>query len=67
MWIKRLALIVISLAVGAGVTFAILVSPYVDTTVAEYGGIYYFFTSLSFAIAIAIWLDKFMKTEILPK
>lgn len=67
MLIKRILLVIISLAIGFGLTTVILYTNYVDTTIAEYGNIYYITTGLSFAIAIAIWLDKFMKTEILPK
>lgn len=67
MLIKRLILVIISLAIGFGLTTAILYTDYVGTTIAEYGGIYYVTTGLSFAVVAAIWLDKFMKTEILPK
>ena len=65
MLLKRLLLAAISIAVGAGLTTAIVFL--VGTTPAEYGFIYFFFTALSLALAIAIWLDKFMNTEILPK
>jgi len=65
MLVKRLTLAVISIVVGAlattGITFAI------GTTPAEYGFVYFFFTSLSLAVAVGIWLDKFMQTEILPR
>lgn len=65
MLVKRLTLAVISIVVGAlvttGITFAI------GTTPAEYGLVYFFFTSLALAVAVGIWLDKFMQTEILPK
>jgi hypothetical protein len=65
MLVKRLLLAVISLAVGAGLTVAITLL--VGTTPAQYGFLYFTFTALSLAIALAIWLDKFMGTEILPK
>ena len=62
---KRLILVAISFVVGfvltLGITFAI------GTTLEEYGGIYTFFTTLALACAIAIWLDKFMGTDLLPK
>lgn len=64
---KRLLLVIISLVIGVGLTTAILFSPLVGTTPAEYGFIYFFFTSLALACAAAIWLDKFMGTNILPK
>ena len=65
MLVKRLLLAVISLAVGFGLT--VLITRLIGTTPAEYGSIYMIFTSLSLAIALGIWLDKFMGTNILPK
>jgi hypothetical protein len=68
MLVKRLGLVVISLVVGFLLTWGIVVAPFIaDTTLEEYGFIYTFFTSLSLSIAVGIWLDKFMGTEILPK
>ncbi|MCA9938474.1 MAG: hypothetical protein KC418_07530 [Anaerolineales bacterium] len=65
MLVKRLILAVISIAFGTlvtmGVTFAIGTNP------AEFGFVYFFFTSLALACALGIWLDKFMQTGILPK
>lgn len=65
MLLKRILLVLISLGVGAGVTA--LITFLVDTTPAEYGFLYFLFTTLCIGIALAIWLDKFMETEILPK
>lgn len=65
MLVKRLILAVISFVVGYGLTFLITIA--MGTTIAEYGGIYTFFTALSLACALGIWLDKFMGTELLPK
>lgn len=65
MLMRRLLLAVISLVVGTGAT--ILITILVGTTPAEYGPIYTFFTALSLAVAVGIWLDKFMGTNILPK
>lgn len=65
MQIKRLLLAVISIAFGVVVTGAITFL--IGTTPAEYGFMYFFFTALCLAIGLAIWLDKFMNTEILPK
>ncbi|MCL4803140.1 MAG: hypothetical protein KJ046_02440 [Anaerolineae bacterium] len=65
MLVKRLILAVISLAVGFGLT--LLITKLIGTTPAEFGPIYMFFTTLSLAIALGIWLDKFMGTQILPK
>lgn len=65
MLLRRLLLAVISLAIGTGAT--ILITILVGTTPAEYGSTYTFFTALSLAIAVGIWLDKFMGTHILPK
>jgi len=65
MLLKRILLGVISVAVGFVLT--VLIVWYIcDTTVAEYGTIYTSTTALSLAIAIGIWLDKFMETELLP-
>lgn len=65
MLIKRLILIAIALGVGFGLT--ILITILIDTTPAEFGPVYMFFTTLSLAVAIGIWLDKFMGTNFLPK
>ena len=65
MLVKRIILFVISLAVGGGVTGAVVLL--IGTTPAEYGFAYFFFTMLCLAIVVAIWLDKFMNTELLPK
>lgn len=65
MLVKRLILAAISIGVGFGLT--LLITMLIGTTPAEYGAVYMFFTTLSLAIAIGIWLDKFMGTQILPK
>lgn len=65
MAMKRLLLAIISLGVGFGLT--ILITILIGTTPAEYGAIYMIFTTLSLAVAIGIWLDKFMGTNFLPK
>jgi hypothetical protein len=65
MLIKRLILALISLVFGVVVTIAIMWA--VGTDYYTYGFGYFFFTTLSLACFLAIWLDKFMKTELLPK
>lgn len=65
MLVKRLILAAISIAVGFGLT--ILITMFIGTTPAEYGAVYMIFTTLTLAIALGIWLDKFMGTNILPK
>lgn len=65
MQVKRLILAAISIAFGTVVT--ILITSLLGTTPGEYGGVNFFFTALALAIALAIWLDKFMETDILPK
>lgn len=65
MLMKRLILAAIAIAVGFGLT--VLITMLIGTTPAEYGAIYMIFTSLSLAVAIGIWLDKFMGTNLLPK
>lgn len=65
MAIRRLILVAISLGLGFGLT--VLITILIGTTPAEYGAVYMIFTSLSLAIAIGIWLDLLLKTNILPK
>lgn len=65
MLVKRLLLVIISLAFGAGVTTAVTIL--LGTTPAGYGLIYFTFTTLALAVALGIWLDRFMGTELLPK
>lgn len=65
MLVKRILLVIISLAFGVLVTLGAVA--FVGTTPAEYGGAYFTLTSLCLAIFLGIWLDKFMATEILPK
>lgn len=67
MLIKRLILVIISLVLGFVLTWLILITPLVATNIEEYGGVYTFFTALSIACAIGVWLDKFMDTKILPE
>jgi uncharacterized membrane protein len=66
MFIKRLLLAVISIAVGVVATQLIVVFV-LDTIASHYGSMYYFFTVMFIAIALGIWLDKFMGTKILPE
>lgn len=71
--IKRIALIVISLVIGVIITEITVVA--IGTTREEYGltftdltaaGLaYYPLTIIFVALGVAVWLDKFMKTEIL--
>lgn len=65
MLVKRLILAAISIGVGLGLT--ILITMLIGTTPAEYGAVYMIFTTLSLAVAVGIWLDKFMGTNILPR
>jgi hypothetical protein len=65
MLVKRLILATISIGVGLGLT--ILITMLIGTTPAEYGAVYMIFTTLSLAVAVGIWLDKFMGTNILPR
>jgi hypothetical protein len=77
MLIKRLLLTVISFGLGYGITFLIVIlpPPLLDTTVAEFwvgpelpvNIPYFILTGFFIGLAIGVWLDKFMKTEILPK
>ncbi|MCA9921531.1 MAG: hypothetical protein KC419_10000 [Anaerolineales bacterium] len=68
MLVKRLLLVVVSLAIGFSLTAAAVYAPFIaDTNFEEFGFSYTFFTTLSLSIAAGIWLDKFMGTQILPK
>jgi len=65
MLVKRLILAIISIAFGVVVTTGITIL--IGTTPAEYGMIYFTLTSLALAVALGVWLDKFMGTKLLPK
>lgn len=65
MLVKRIILAVISIGFGLAVTLGITLL--IGTTPAEYGAIYFTFTALALAIALGIWLDKFMGTGLLPE
>ena len=65
MLVKRLLLAIISVAFGVIVTIGITIA--IGTTPAEYGFLYFTFTSLALAVALGVWLDRFMGTELLPK
>jgi len=68
MLLKRVIMLVTSLVVGVGLTYVIVLL--LDTTVAEYWRgpeqpvpfPYFILTSIFIGLAVAIWLDKFMKT-----
>ncbi|HZD09932.1 MAG TPA: hypothetical protein VE553_01220 [Candidatus Binatia bacterium] len=66
MLVKRIAVIVISLIVGAAVATALIIFV-LGTTIAEYGTLYFVLTSFFLAAAVGIWLDKFLGTEFLPE
>ena len=73
MLVKRILLIIISLVIGYALTY--LITLLLGTTVAEFWVgpeqpvpiPYFILTGFFIALAAAIWLDKFMNTEILPK
>lgn len=73
MLIRRLLLVVISLAIGVIATLLIVIG--LGTTPAEfwrgpeqpYQIHYFLLTSFFIACGVGIWLDKFLATEILPK
>jgi hypothetical protein len=73
MLVRRLLLVIISLVIGYAATFGIVLL--LQTTPAEFWRgpeeplhiPYFLLTGFFIACALAIWLDKFMKTEILPK
>ena len=71
---KRILLIILSLAIGYAVTY-FLVTVLLGTTVAEFwvgpelpvNIPYFLLVGFFIAVAVGIWLDKFMGTEILAK
>ena len=73
MLLKRILLVAISLVIGAAATYLTVLL--IGTTVSEFWAgpeepiniPYFILTSIFIALAAAIWLDKFMQTEILPK
>jgi hypothetical protein len=72
MLLKRISLAVISLVIGVAATYLLVLL--MGTTVSEYWAgpeepvniPYFILTAVFIGLAAAIWLDKFMKTEILP-
>ncbi len=74
LWLRRLILLALALALGYLTTWLLVESPLLDTTVAEFAWgpeviplPYFFLTGLSFAFFYALVLDKFMGTKMLPK
>ena len=74
MIVRRILLVVISLAIGYAATY-LIVEFVLGTTVAEfwrgpeepYNIHYFLLVGFFLALAAGIWLDKFMGTKILPK
>lgn len=72
--VRRILLLLISLAIGYGLTFIIVVV-LLNTSVPEFWLgpeqpvkiPYFILVGLFIALGVGIWLDKFMKTEILPE
>lgn len=72
--LRRIVLIVICLGIGFGITFVEVTNNLkigatqigLNTTLNDFGLDYTVLTTLAFAIAFGIWLDKFMNTKILP-
>lgn len=73
---RRILLVVISMAIGYGLTFFIVTAPFLlNTTVPEFWVgpeqpvhiPYFILVGFFLALAAGIWLDKFLKTEILPE
>ena len=67
--IRRLILVILSLAGGIGLLFGILAlldAAYGDVSIERYGLVYAILTALPLAILVGIWLDAFMGTGLLP-
>ena len=73
MLVKRILLVVISLVIGYVATY--LITVLIGTSVEEFwigsedpiAFPYFILVGFFIAVAVAIWLDKFMGTKILPK
>lgn len=73
MIVKRIVLVIVSLLIGYGATY--LITVLLGTSVEEFwigsedpvAIPYFLLTGFFIALAAAIWLDKFMGTEILPE
>jgi hypothetical protein len=71
--VRRLLLVVISLVIGYALTY--LITLLLGTSVEEFWSgpelpvniPYFLLVGLFIALAVAIWLDKFLGTEILPE
>lgn len=66
MLVKRLVVIIVSMVVAALITAGI-VTLLLGTTVAEYGPTYFTLTTFFLGCAIALVIDRFAGTEMLPK
>ncbi len=68
--LRRLLLVILSIAGGIGLTFAILAglnAAYGDVDIQRYGSIYAILTAVPLAVLVGIWLDYFMKTNLLSE
>lgn len=65
MVMKRVAVVVISAVLGFLLTWGTV--ELVGTNLEEYGVTYTFFTALSLACAVGVWLDLVLGAKILPK
>jgi hypothetical protein len=68
--LRRLILVIVSIAGGIAGVFAILAllsAAYGDVTIDSYGPIYAILTALPLAILIGIWLDYFLGTKLLSE
>ena len=71
--IRRIILAVVSVLLGYGITYLLVISPILGTTVAEYAWgpeqipiPYFFLTGITLALAFMFILDKWAGTELLP-
>jgi len=69
MWLKRSAVIVVGFAVGAAVTFGVVsflqISSEDPLLLQKFGPLNFILASTMFGAIAIIYLDKFLKTEIL--
>jgi hypothetical protein len=65
---RRLILVIVSIAAGIGLTFGLLLfldSQYGDVNFERFGVEYFVLTALPLAVLVGIWLDFFLKTNLL--
>jgi hypothetical protein len=74
LWIKRIAVWVVSLGLGFGLSalFITLILPWMGPqngfpiSIEKYGIQYFFWTAFPLSLVFVVWLDAFLDAKILP-